>query len=94
MSKLTTTATGRAIHRVVDAIGPQIKNADGSEPAAFISRSVHRTTQVITSSSEYLYKKGAKMMAQPLVDAVKNIKTSPPVIDERVPGGGGGGSGW
>lgn len=104
--KLTTTATGRAINRAVTTLGPAIKNADGSEPVRYISRSIHRTTKVITDVSEWTIKKGIKMVTKPIIDDLKEPprastsrkSTLPTSCDSGLAngysgGGGGGGAG-
>lgn len=93
--KMSTTATGRAIDRVITKLGPVIKNADGSEPTAFMSRHIDRSTQVITNVTEWTYKQGLKMVTKPLVNAIEGPSSDSPKADvtDRHAGGGGGGSG-
>lgn len=86
--KLTTTTTGRAINQLVTKLGPEIRNVDGSAPVRYMSRSIDRTTQVITNVSEWTYNKGIKLVTTPLVE---NLKKPPTEQAGRHAGGGGGG---
>lgn len=69
--KLHTTATGRFVDRVVNKVGPQILKPDGTPPHRIISRSIDRSTQVITNVTEWTYKKGIKMLTKPLIAGIE-----------------------
>lgn len=92
---LHSTATGRFVNRVLNKVGPQILDADGTSPDAFISQSIDRTTKVITEVTAWSGEKDIKKVTKFVTDKIEAFGVDVPgsAAAPRVSGGGSGGGG-